>query len=70
MSDSVHDIVDTVVEMDIDIEEQSNHYKLYTNTLRPFEVDLLQDALADEEYTAWRFNDEGVEYLKIPRSSP
>lgn len=64
---SVRKIVHELTEMDVHIKEQSDHYKIFTNEIQRFEVEILQDELDNEGYTSWRFDNDGVQFLKVPK---
>lgn len=67
MTESVREIVHDLTNRELHIQETDSHYKVYTNTLREFEVEMLQDEFADADYESWRFDNNGTQFLKIPR---
>lgn len=65
MSTSIRETIHEVTDQDIHVKDCSDHHKVFTNELQPFEVDILQTAFKDNGYSSHRFDNDGVQFLKV-----
>lgn len=62
----VQDAVSSQGVVDVPVENCEDHFRVNVSELRDFEIDMIQRCLEDHEFSAYRFNDSGFRFLKVP----